>query len=245
MRGVRLFAAAVLVVLSLIAPVWGFELLRVNENPCDNGARNLSWRPAQARVDASRLDAPFGELAMAAQASWNDPLRGRFSFVSGSAAAGCDLRDGVTSMEFAATVCGGGGFGDALAVTRSSWRSDGTLIDADIVFNSSSFLVTNQSAFRQVAEHELGHVLGLDHSDACGDSGAGTLMRSVLTAPLLDGPQDDDIAGAQFIYGTSGNGEVPQGANGCAVAVPAGGASPAWLGLIAALTWRWRRKLRD
>jgi uncharacterized protein (TIGR03382 family) len=227
------------------APLWGFELLRVNENPCDSGARNLSWSPPQARVDVSRLAAPFDDLAREAQSQWNDALAGRFSFVSGSGGS-CDIRDGVTSLEFSDTLCGGGPFGsDVLAVTRSSWRSDGSLIDADIVFNTS--LMGNRANFLQVAAHELGHVLGLDHSDACGASGAGTLMNSRLTM-RLDGPQGDDIDGGRFIYSGGGGGEVPEGANGCAVVVPAGavdGTAPLVVGLMA-LSWlRRRRRFSD
>jgi hypothetical protein len=128
---------------------------------------------------------------------------------------------------------------DALAITRLRWSVDsGHLIDADTVFNSEFMQNTSQSdqaVFLEVALHELGHVLGLDHSDACGASGAGTLMRSRLffDAPRLDRPQDDDVNGARAVYSAPSGGPLPEDANSCAV-LPgqSGGAWPLLLPLL-------------
>src|SRR5262249_367714 len=152
-----------------------------------------------------------------------------FQFRAGNGAA-C-VRDGVATLSIADQACELGDFGDALAITRSVWNDSGQLVDADVTFRSNTFVLADPAVFRQVPMHDVGHVLGLDHSDACGATGAGTLMRSVLTGPVLDAPQADDVSGAQFIYpsGSSGGGDgtVPEGANSCAIAPPTG--SALWL----------------
>lgn len=56
----------------------------------------------------------------------------------------------------------------------------------------------------QVLAHELGHALGLDHTAV-----PGSLMNPFYSEAFT-GPQADDIAGMQFIYGAPVTTEVPE-----------------------------------
>ena len=213
--------SAVLLFLALAGgfaePSAGFELFRVNRNPCARDDQNLSWPASAVNVSTSRLPQDFQALAVEARERWNQSVPG-FRF-GGTVATSC-VRDGQVGMEFAERTCSEEEFGNAVAVTRSIWLANGELADADILFNSGGPAANNNDVFLEVAMHELGHALGLDHSNACGASGAGTIMKSFLTSQRILFPQADDVSGAQFIYPRGTGGAVPEGANSCAVVAP-------------------------
>lgn len=234
------------------SPSAAFELLRIGDT-CGN-SRNLFWRLATVDVDALRLSGDYQFLANEARQRWNAAVSA-FRFDSGSGQF-CSLDDAVTSLGFSSTDCAGGGLGDALAVTRLRWDDrSGELLDADTIFNVNADLLSDGDIFRQVTMHELGHVMGLDHSDACGDSGVGTLMKSFLSpsASRITSPSADDIAGANAIYARSNptaipgtpipGGPPPDGSNSCAIQPSASRWSAAVLGLplaLLALLRSWR-----
>ena len=79
------------------------------------------------------------------------------------------------------------------------------ITDADIVFNSAetwdvysgSLRFDGTNEFERVALHELGHALGLNHSNA-----NAAIMRAFMSD--TDSLQSDDIAGIASIYGSEG-----------------------------------------
>lgn len=216
------FARNALALLLLVAAqAHGFELERVDENPC-GASPNLHWASNSAIIDASSLPAgPFQQLGVEAYQRWNQAVTS-FRFNSSNGGASCNFGDGHVSLGLADTTCSGATFGDVLAFTVTSFNArTGQLFDADVRFNRR--LLSPDAVFLQVAMHELGHVLGLDHSDACGRSGANTLMESRLSfnAARIDAPRADDIEGAQFVYGEGGGepglGPLTSAPNSCAV----------------------------
>gem|GEM_PF-5265641 len=89
-------------------------------------------------------------------------------------------------------------------------RENGTrrLVHTDILFNRmhdwDSYRGSLQAYtfdIRRVAIHELGHVLGLDHPDEAGQS-VEALMNSMISG--IDALRDDDLTGAQWLYGRPG-----------------------------------------
>ena len=113
----------------------------------------------------------------------------------------------MTGVDFASTVCGNAFNDSTLAVTTTSGicftlACDGFAIDdADIVFNdaenwdiySGALRFDDTVEFERVALHELGHALGLNHSNA-----NMAIMRAFVSD--TDSLQSDDIAGVVSVY---------------------------------------------
>jgi len=89
-----------------------------------------------------------------------------------------------------------------VAITPIWFGSNGSITDADVLFNGSAYQFTTASApgrydVQDVATHELGHLLGLDHSPWAG----ATMYPFVDPTVLLHrSPSQDDLHGLRAMY---------------------------------------------
>ncbi len=107
--------------------------------------------------------------------------------------------ESTNSVDFGNTVCGEA-FGRNVAGIALFTVSRGFIIEADIIFNSNTnFDIYNGPVgatvdFERVALHEFGHTIGLRHEPT---------LPAIMQARTsnLDTLQQDDINGANFLYG--------------------------------------------
>lgn len=114
--------------------------------------------------------------------------------------------------------------GDTIAYTYRWWNGAGDLLDADIVFYDASHTFFTGSTgctgggvyVEDLAAHEFGHVLGLDHSEVSQATmddwynACSTWMRSLSS---------DDVAGIESLYPPTGSTPPPAAPSGL-TAVP-------------------------
>lgn len=173
---------------------------------------NLQLPGGSGLADGS---ASFNAVVGGAMATWNESLsRVRFAGVNAASGRGGD-NDRINQVFYDSTYYGTRFAAGELAVTTRWFETDnpGRRVEADIVFNSAftfdSYRGPIRSSgvwdMRRVALHELGHVLGLDHPDQHGQS-VTALMNSIIGN--LESLTDDDIAGAQSLYGGGVAGNV-------------------------------------
>jgi chitodextrinase len=92
-------------------------------------------------------------------------------------------------------------------ITNIAWDGNNNIIDAEIRFNASySATYSPASDFDATATHEIGHSIGLDHSDVAGQVMSGPPLTSYSGATMLG---SDDIAGCVHLYGAPGGGSPP------------------------------------
>jgi hypothetical protein len=203
----------------------------------------VRWPSAQVSfvVDPTLEAAvPGAGMAVAsAMASWSGAEGAPVLSYSVGKAPGVIAVDGVNSVLYAPK--GYPPAGDALAVTLVSFSDEtGEIVDTDIVINGAhAFAVLAAGAqasgpavaldaqgsggamdgpfdVEHVVSHEVGHALGLADVDAEGDA-AVMFAYTAPGDPSRRGPQADDRAGIQALYGTTSKA-------GCSLAAGAGGA---------------------
>lgn len=96
------------------------------------------------------------------------------------------------------------GSSGVVAITPLTFYLSGEIIDADILFNGKNFQFTTSGApgrfdVQDVAAHELGHLLGLDHTGCAGGTMYPYVDPSVILHRSLSA---DEVRGMQHMYGS-------------------------------------------
>jgi hypothetical protein len=154
----------------------------------------------------------WNQVAYDALGDWNPFLLGaRFAYNTSTAFTPAN-GDHINSILFDSSAFGQSFGADAIAVTARFYSpTTNTTTEADIVVNTAYVwdsyrgplhingnVVTND--IRRVFDHELGHVLGLDHPDlATPPQDVTAIMNSTISD--LDHIELDDIEGVWSIYG--------------------------------------------
>jgi hypothetical protein len=162
--------------------------------------------PSGALIDGTTSWNTVSEHAMS---DWNSKLQNvQFTVIRNSTNPIGD-GDGRNSVFWSNTVFGRS-FGSTILAVATTWRTGTVRTESDIVFNNTKkwnsyrgdVVTANGGGWlndlRRVANHELGHTLGLDHPDEYGQS-VEAVMNSIIGD--LDHLADDDITGGQYLYG--------------------------------------------
>lgn len=155
--------------------------------------------------------------AINANSSWNGAGSGTVVTAVAGNVNNFQLGDGIPMLNFRdpVNVC----TGSCLAATFTGYYSGGTINDADIVTNTAYNWTTqaepdgcsNEFYMEGVQVHEIGHGLGLGHTNVNG----ATMYPSV--SACNNGPatiEADDAAGINALYGGGGGG------GGCSLGQP-------------------------
>ena len=171
----RILPAGLLLAGLVSTPVHGFRMIQSNavgtvtfglEVPCDDpggfthwNIRNLIWR-----INPALDGATAGGGVDHAIDEWNSVSGSDYELSRGSDTNGVFAPDGTNTMVWAF----GNGCGvNCLALTALTLQAGQVIVESDITFNAAENWTTSNTNFdiRAVAAHELGHSLGIHHSD--------------------------------------------------------------------------------
>jgi len=204
----RLSGLVLGLVTAATAPLAAYDLITSDDTPYV-----ITWLqgtiPMQLKLPAPTTPltdgaASFNASVQTALEVWNARI-GTVRFTSTIQPAGLNVAGNRLNEIVIADKVGGEDFStNTLAVTLSYTRGDNR-VESDIVFNSARTFDSYRGPLRsgvydiqRIALHELGHVLGLGHPDEAGQT-VNAIMNSRIGS--LYELQEDDISGAQALYG--------------------------------------------
>lgn len=161
--------------------------------------------------------------AIQSSSAWNGSGAGTVVTASSGSVSGFSLGDGVPMLNFTDPI--GACTGNCLAATFTGFYSGSTIHDADIVTNTSHPWASQGEScsgeyyVEGVMVHEIGHGLGLGHTNV-----GGATMYPTVSA-CNNGPattEADDDAGINALYGGGGGGGECVSTNSCGGQAPSG-----------------------
>ena len=169
--------------------------------------------PVGAALVPDQSDAAAIRLAMRA---WNEDPGTKANLVETSYTpmnACVDWLDSSLHLVFFdGTNCSGffPGGASAVAVTPVQFNSKGRIVDADVIFNEGGFDFTTSGTpgdfdVQDVGTHELGHLLGLDHSGWAGATMYPYVDQNLIVQRSLSA---DDVLGLRDAYPEGSHGRI-------------------------------------
>jgi chitinase len=166
----------------------------------------MSWYYNDANRPSAISKAATLAQINTSMAKWSAVCKISFSYL-GETATGFSLPsssiDGVNVIGWDPT----GLTAPTTGLTQVAWNGSNNIVDAEIRLNAAySATYSPSSNFDATVTHEVGHSLGLDHSDVEGQVMSGPPLTSYDGIASL---RSDDIAGCVNLYGAPGGGSPP------------------------------------
>lgn len=146
--------------------------------------------------------------------AWDDINTAELRFIdggSGNFVKSSTDRQNVVTYDASGTKIGAPSGTGVIAITTINWDDRGRVTDADITFNGRDFRFSVSEAFpnpgivdlQDVMTHEIGHLIGLDHTPLLGPTSIRPTMNPFASQQepgVARTLEPDDIAGATALY---------------------------------------------
>lgn len=178
-----------------------------NSNVDINGTTHIKWNFNPAYSDTKITSSQALEVIKTAMLNWESVCNIRFEYQGTTNASPASHGDGISSIGFVPVGSMGNAAANGETQSYGGILNDGSktafFTEADMMFPTSFTKLTGYSsqaylAFQGVATHELGHFLGLQHSDKTD----AIMYANPYHDPIYEATiRQDDVDGCVQMYG--------------------------------------------